>query len=727
MGIFVPTIMAGGLLFTLLVLLRDLFNRLVGDRLIRHVASAVGAEVSSATITAKLDGVSGELPRRGRAAYAATSVVCLALAIYLLPGATFNYLRPDGYLSDIAWIWAVSLVSVVLFAALGALVAVATIRYHQLPPVLLPLLARTPLLRSRRSLRTDVVFVGSGRVRALVRFAQLWAGGVGGLLLFLAFNGRLPRSPEAGIMGRAIEQPIQLAVLVGLLIAVIVGAFKPMVAAVVLALTATILGVFASYEYRPRTAVLVTAAFAVPGIAFWLAGRRHLAMSGLAFVAVVTAALMTATVAGATSVYNRYFGPAAPQSRTAPQPIDRVNWAWVGAVTSESAVVKAGVRGNAREARLILDDNPALAQARPGTVSTPDRNGVVELRAGGLEADRQYFYSIEVDGVIDKHFRASFRTFPSGASSFRFAFSSCARTGSNSAAYDAIRESRPQLFLALGDLFYANIGADDPGRFRAAYSSTLTAPAFAALLREVPVSYVWDDHDYGANDADATSASRPAAMGTYRQMAPHYPLAGPESPLFQAFTVARVRFVMTDTRSARSPSSDPDGAAKTMLGAEQLVWLEEELRNASDYALVVWANPNPWIAAAKEGGDNWSGYTAERTRIADMISRHKVRNLVMISGDAHAMAADDGSHSDYSTAATGGFPVLHAAPIDRPASIKGGPYSEGYHAKAGQFAIVDVVDLGHRVRIEFSGRDSTGFEWLTYSKEFEVDNRTRSQ
>lgn len=72
------------------------------------------------------------------------------------------------------------------------------------------------------------------------------------------------------------------------------------------------------------------------------------------------------------------------------------------------------------------------------------------------------------------------------------------------------------------------------------------------MYGQAPVAYVWGDHDYGGNDADRTSPSRPAAMRTYRQMTPHYPLAdGPEEPIYRAFTVGRVRFVMTDTRSAR--------------------------------------------------------------------------------------------------------------------------------------------------------------------------------
>ena len=41
-----------------------------------------------------------------------------------------------------------------------------------------------------------------------------------------------------------------------------------------------------------------------------------------------------------------------------------------------------------------------------------------------------------------------------------------------------------------------------------------------------------------------------------------------------------------------------------------------------------------------------------------------------MSGDAHMLAVDDGSHTP------GGFPVMHASPLDKKGSIKGGPYVE---------------------------------------------------
>jgi len=180
------------------------------------------------------------------------------------------------------------------------------------------------------------------------------------------------------------------------------------------------------------------------------------------------------------------------------------------------------------------------------------------------------------------------------------------------------------------------------------------------------------------NDSDRTSRSRGAALEGYRRFVPHYPLApGPDAPIHQAFRVGRVVFLVTDCRSARSPRRLPEGE-RTMLGEPQRLWLEEQLEAARSAPLVVWVNSVPWITKRDESTkEGWAPFERERRRIADTIVRlGLVERLVMLSGDAHMLALDDGTHSQYSTlpgAPARGFVVAHAAPMDRRPTRKGGP------------------------------------------------------
>jgi phosphodiesterase/alkaline phosphatase D-like protein len=247
----------------------------------------------------------------------------------------------------------------------------------------------------------------------------------------------------------------------------------------------------------------------------------------------------------------------------------------------------------------------------------------------------------------------------------------------------------------------------------------LTQPGQQALYSGAPIAYLWDDHDYGGDNANGQSPARPAAAASYRYTVPHYGLPDDDGAIYQAFTVGRVRFILTDTRSQRSLQTDPDGPAKTMLGEDQKEWFKQQLLDTvGKYPLIVWVNPDPWIAEAAPLADNWGGYATERREIADFVAENDIRGLAMLSGDAHMLAIDDGTNSDYSTDQSGGFPVFHAAPLDKQTSLKGGPYSEGTSLQSGQFGLMTVTDNGSTIEVAWSGRTWHDEEVLQY--EFSV-------
>jgi phosphodiesterase/alkaline phosphatase D-like protein len=47
---------------------------------------------------------------------------------------------------------------------------------------------------------------------------------------------------------------------------------------------------------------------------------------------------------------------------------------------------------------------------------------------------------------------------------------------------------------------------------------------------------------------------------------------------------------------------------------------------------MVWISSKPWSGAPNSQSDQWNGYEAERTLIANRISELEVNNLAMIAG-----------------------------------------------------------------------------------------------
>ena len=483
--------------------------------------------------------------------------------------------------------------------------------------------------------------------------------------------------------------------------------------------TAAGLIVFAWHQLRPFEALLVLIGFVVPAVLWLIIGlfelrderfhrapgepprpllRRRDVLGGLSLITITT----IGGVRISQWIFDRIYGPTHPSSLVAPVRDSMTRWVWAGAIRETAATITTRLEDDDEEqlVELWVDRSPTLAGHTVHFAITDDE-GVARVDLDDLEPETRYHYAFVVDGSVDQNRTGSFLTAPREGSSFSVAFGSCNRTGSNGVVWDTIRSLDPTMMVVTGDFHYADIARDDDEAFRQIMDHQLSRAAPAALFQRTAVAYMWDDHDWGG--ADSSVAGRDAAMKTYRRFVPHYPLASASSPIHQAFSLGRVRFVMTDVRSARVPSAED--APGTMLGPEQKQWLFDELLGARDtHRLTVWVNPVPWISTDPDG-DDWNGFSEERAEIADFIAEHGLaERFCMVSGDAHMVALDDGTNSDYSSTGGARFPILHAAALDRPGTVKGGPYSHGAFPGGGQFGLLTVDDQGDRVRVTMTGR-----------------------
>jgi phosphodiesterase/alkaline phosphatase D-like protein len=458
-------------------------------------------------------------------------------------------------------------------------------------------------------------------------------------------------------------------------------------------------------------AQLVLVVFAVPAFLYWFIWRRGRPRRRVITLAVLYVVLIAGTWALSIFAFNIAYGSFQPASPVAAPPPSSVVWHWTGPPTATRTAVAARVADPAAEVRLAVSQQPSLANPvyYEALQRPPDDPGAVRFDVTELVPDTDYYYALEVDGSLVTARLGSLRTVPDGPTDLLLGFGACIQTGSSGVVFDRIREAAPDLFVVTGDLAYQDFWTDSRAAVRMMYDTQLTSPAISAMAAEVPLAYVWDDHDFGPNDADSTAASRPASTTVYRQTVPYLDLAaGPGiQPIYQAFTLGGVRVILTDGRSERVPKSAPDDVNKSMLGAPQLRWLENELRQAAASGqFIVLVTNVPWNGTATEGADDWAGYTTERQRIADMIAAAGVNDqLLMVAGDAHMVAIDDGTNTDFSTGQVGGFPLLQAAALDRPGSVKAGPYSQGYHAGPGQFGLVRISDAGGAINVAVEGRN----------------------
>jgi alkaline phosphatase D len=241
---------------------------------------------------------------------------------------------------------------------------------------------------------------------------------------------------------------------------------------------------------------------------------------------------------------------------------------------------------------------------------------------------------------------------------------------------ETVRAWRPDVFVGLGDIIYADNAcaatglygnAQVPGDFgpaadlaayRAHWRYSRADGGFQRLLEGTDYVGVWDDHevvnDFGPlTDTRATPPYTPGVhlmpigLQAFLDFTPVAIARNTPLRLYRSFRWGKnLELIVLDARQYRDPNfeTDTDAHPKTMLGREQVTWLKEQLA-ASDatWKVIVSSVPMsiPTGFPATNGRDGWAnfdqntGYERELLDILGFMNTHRVRNSVWITTDVH--------------------------------------------------------------------------------------------
>ena len=238
----------------------------------------------------------------------------------------------------------------------------------------------------------------------------------------------------------------------------------------------------------------------------------------------------------------------------------------------------------------------------------------------------------------------------------------------------------PELFISLGDFPYTDNGppAATLHEYRERHVDVRTDPQVRRMLTAMALRGIYDDHEV-RNDWDAMRIAEDPARITAGLAAwdEFFPLRDSRVRFRSWRWGANVECFLLDTRLYRSANAMVDGPGKTMLGAEQLAWLTDGIRDsAATFKLVLTSVP----LGFGHGDDHWTGFAHERDALFDAIAG--VPGVVFVSGDQHWFAAHRHAR---------GIREFQVGPIARgvitpPALIDG----VLYRAERYNFGLVDV-------------------------------------
>ncbi|VAV92268.1 Phosphodiesterase/alkaline phosphatase D-like protein [hydrothermal vent metagenome] len=237
----------------------------------------------------------------------------------------------------------------------------------------------------------------------------------------------------------------------------------------------------------------------------------------------------------------------------------------------------------------------------------------------------------------------------------RIVYGSCCHQDKPQPIWDAILKRQPELFIFLGDNIYGD--TRDMAVLKAKYDKQ--AVNYARIRQESDVIAIWDDHDFGENDAGKTYPFRDQSKALFFDFwnePKDSPRRRDNDGIYSSYLYGpadkRVHIILPDLRynrddletvASRRITRERDLAglgpylpiadkSTTMLGEAQWQWLEQQMQIPSRIKII---GSSLQYIASQPGWEAWSNFPHERQRLIDLIGKYKVDGLFFISGDTH--------------------------------------------------------------------------------------------
>ena len=207
--------------------------------------------------------------------------------------------------------------------------------------------------------------------------------------------------------------------------------------------------------------------------------------------------------------------------------------------------------------------------------------------------------------------------------------------GGDYEVFDQIAALQPQAMLWLGDNIYLREGDWESltGMINR-YTHTRSVPALQKLLKTCPHYAIWDDHDFGPNDATGSWPLKRESLEAFKLFWANPSYGMPEfEGISSAFRLYDVDVFLLDDRYHRNHMYLKDSCSRQMLGKAQVDWLVDALKySRAPFKLVACGGQ---ILNSHAVHETYANYPCERNRLLDRLAQEKIHNVVFLTGDRH--------------------------------------------------------------------------------------------
>lgn len=232
---------------------------------------------------------------------------------------------------------------------------------------------------------------------------------------------------------------------------------------------------------------------------------------------------------------------------------------------------------------------------------------------------------------------------------FRIALGSCNRQDMDQDYWSTIEKDSADIFIWGGDNIYAD--TPDMGLMEAKYDSLKNNASYQSFVSQLPYKPigVWDDHDYGKNDAGKEWKYRDEAKSLFMNF---FDIDSTHSMAHRGGTYqskiieiggVSIKFYLLDTRYFRDGLLDAKESNKryqphtfqdsTLLGTEQWKWLEQEFKNSkANFNIIV---SSIQFLSSEHGFETWGNFPNEVEKMEVLLEEYQLKNILFLSGDRH--------------------------------------------------------------------------------------------
>lgn len=298
--------------------------------------------------------------------------------------------------------------------------------------------------------------------------------------------------------------------------------------------------------------------------------------------------------------------------------------------------------------------NPSESHLTDAKITSKNNAFTAKLIADQVQPGKRYEYEVRInDEPLNFSYPTTFQTqtlwqWRTDAPDFTMALGSC--TYANETPYDrpgtpyggeyqifnAIHQQRPDAMLWLGDNTYLReVDWYTRTGILARYTHTRSLPEMQPLLASAHNFAIWDDHDFGPDNSDASFIQKELTLEAFKLFWGNlsYGINGKPGTT-SSFQYNDIDFFLLDNRSFRNPDLRLTGE-RSLLGAAQLEWLIDGLVNSkAPFKMVVVGNQvlnNSKII--KES--YYKLYVEERFYLLKRLEEENIKNVVFLTGDRH--------------------------------------------------------------------------------------------